>query len=88
MDAADRQLVQLVEVWYRLVVLQLPVSDHELVTWPVGADGQRGPPPTDPWVSQQPVEHVLGLGRLTQHFVAQVDDVCLVAFVSLSHDRA
>ncbi|MFI9611391.1 IS3 family transposase [Streptomyces sp. NPDC052023] len=88
MDAADGEPVGLVEVGYGLVVLEFPVLDHELVAGPVGVDRQFGPSAARPGVALQPVELVLGQGRLAEQLVAQADYVCLVTVVSGSHARA
>ncbi|MGW5367321.1 hypothetical protein ACWER6_03170 [Streptomyces sp. NPDC004009] len=84
-DTADGEPVRLVEVRHRLVVLDLPVLDHQLVTGPIRVDRQPDPPAPASGVAEQPVEPVLRQGRFAENPIAQVDDVRLVTVASRPH---
>ncbi len=88
MDAADGHPVRFVEERDRLIVLALSVLHHELALRPVAVDGQLDAAPVSAGVAAQPVEAVLPLRDLTEILVAEVEDVCLVAFGSPTHGTA
>ncbi len=81
---AHRQPVRLVEVRSRTVMLQLAIFDDECAAGPVPIDRQTTGRAVLAGVSDQPVEQVLPRTRFTQCFVAQVQNVRLIA-VTTTH---
>lgn len=80
--AAHRDAVGLVEVGDGLVVLALPVLNHEPDRRVVGVDRQAYDPAARARVADEPVEAVLAQRRFADDLVAQVDDIRLVAVAS------
>lgn len=87
MNAGDGQSVGLVEVTVRLVMLQLPVFDDEMVLGPKAIDRQPYLATRLARVTEKPVEPVLTRSRQTQHLVAKVQHVRLVTVAS-SHAKS
>ena len=85
-DSADGQAIGFVEVGDRLVVLPFAVLDHQVGSRPVAVDGQSDAPAGLPGIAEEPLELMLTLATLSQHPVAEVEDVGLVAGVS-SHSQ-
>lgn len=80
-DPADGQAIRLIEVGDGVVVLELAVLDDHIGCGPIAIDGQSGAPAALPGVAEEPFKAVLSSTGLGQRFVAQVQDVELVAGV-------
>jgi hypothetical protein len=78
MYAADREHVRLVEVRDRLVVLTLPVLDHEPACHVEGVYRQGPAPSISSGVADEPIKAVLTARGFADDRVAQVEDVSLV----------
>lgn len=80
-DSADSQVIRLVEVSDGVVMLKLAVLDDHIGRGPIAINGQLGAPAARPGVAEEPFKAVLSSTGFGQRFVAQVQDVELVAGV-------
>ena len=62
----------------RLVVLPLPILDHEVVPWIVSVHGQLSSRPFLARITQQPRKPMLTPGALAEYLIAQIDDIALI----------
>jgi hypothetical protein len=84
-NAADRWPP--VEERDRLVMLALPVFDHQSVIGVVSVNWQPSSPSVLTGIAEQPFEPMLALAALAEDFVAEVDDVGLVTVIA-RHERS
>jgi hypothetical protein len=84
-DAAHGPSIWLVEERYGAGVLHLKIFNHEIKAWVVAVDGQLGAAAIFAGVAEKKWQPRLALAFKAEEFIAQIEDVVLIAAGTVKH---